>query len=71
MQGRRQGEVAPVGRTRYINVPQEFEGILQAAGVIGMGGKPNTTTAKCTRKRKPTPDNENLRRGKRIRTTTA
>ena len=71
IQGRTQGEVAPVGRTRYINVPQEFEGILQAAGVVGMEGKQNTTTAKHTRKRKPTPDNVNLRHGKHIRTTTA
>jgi hypothetical protein len=31
----------------------------------------NTTTGKCTRKRKPTPDNENIRRGKHPRTNTA
>jgi hypothetical protein len=53
--------------TRYINVPQVYEGILRAA----VEENQNTTTGKRTRKRRPTPDNEKIRRGKRLRTNTA
>jgi hypothetical protein len=56
-----------IAETRYIDVPHVYEGILGAA----VEENQNPTTGKCTRKRRPTPDNENIRRGKCPRTITA
>ena len=60
--------------TRYINLPEEFEGILQAAqaaGVEGIKGNQNPRRGKRTRKRSRTLVNQNLRHGKHVRTTKA
>jgi len=48
-----------MAETRYIDVPQVVE------------ENQNTTPGKHTRKRRSTPDNQNLRLGKRLRTTPA
>ena len=53
--------------TRYIDVPQVYEGILRAA----IEENQNPTTGKHTRKRRSPPDNQDIRRGKRLRTNTA
>jgi hypothetical protein len=51
-------------KTRYIDVPEQFEGIPQADGVKVIEGNQNSRHGKRTRKRSPTPVNQDLRRWK-------